>query len=165
MDDIRKAIEGAVEYLTAHTDEARYTDSAATATLEEGLRVRVEGPAGASLTTDMPASVGGQDSAPSAGWAFRASLAACLTTLIAMRAAQTGRSLNGVEVSVDSESDDRGILGIDPEVPAGPLSVRVSARVTTDEDDGAAAHDLLAWALEHCPVADAVRRAVPLSVS
>ena len=30
-----------------------------------------------------------------------------------------------IEVTVDSESDDYGILGLDPAVPAGPLSMRV----------------------------------------
>ena len=49
MDRIREAIEGAVAYLTAHPDEARYTDSAATAVVEQGLRVRVDGPTGESV--------------------------------------------------------------------------------------------------------------------
>src|SRR5437764_14985670 len=130
MDRIREAIEGAVAYLTAHPDEARYTDSAATAVVEQGLRVRVDGPTGESVATDMPASVGGTGSAPSAGWLFRASLAACAATLIAMRATQEGVRLSTLRVRVDSESDDQGILGIDPGIPAGPLSVRVAVEAT-----------------------------------
>jgi len=43
-DAIRAAIEGASEYLAEHPDEARYTDSLATAHVEEGLRIRVNGP-------------------------------------------------------------------------------------------------------------------------
>ncbi len=35
-DAIRAAIEGASEYLAEHPDEARYTDSLATAHVEEG---------------------------------------------------------------------------------------------------------------------------------
>jgi len=53
-DAIRTAIEGASAYLTDHPDEARYTDSVATARVEEGLRIRVEGHGGETLTTDMP---------------------------------------------------------------------------------------------------------------
>jgi hypothetical protein len=42
-----------------------------------------------------------------------------------MRAAVDGIELSRLEVVVDSESDDRGILGIDEAVPAGPLQMRV----------------------------------------
>ena len=163
MERIRTAIDGAIAYLTEHPDEARATDTVATATVEDGLRVRIEGPDGASLLTDMVPSVGGEGSAPSAGWLLRAALASCVATLVAMRAAQRGVELAGVEVSVDSESDDRGILGIDPDVPAGPLSMRLSVRAGAA--DGTAADDIVSWAVEHCPVYDAIRRAIPVSVS
>jgi organic hydroperoxide reductase OsmC/OhrA len=39
---ISDALHGAMAYLSEHPDEARYTDSAAIATLEQGLRVEVE---------------------------------------------------------------------------------------------------------------------------
>src|SRR3989442_6487980 len=120
MPDVKSALEQPTAYLSKHPDEARYTDSAATATLEEGLRVRVEGPGGATVVTDMPGSVGGTDSAPSSGWLLRAALAACEATLIAMEAAREGIELNRLPVTVASESDDRGILWLDQAVPAGP---------------------------------------------
>ena len=163
MERIRTALEGAIAYLTEHPDEATAMDSIATATVDEGLKVRIEGPDGVTLATDMVPSVGGEGSAPSPGWLLRAALASCVATLIAMRAAQRGVELAVVEVSVDSESDDRGILGIDPDVPSGPLSVRISARATTV--DGAPADEVVSWAVEHCPVYDAIRRAVPVSIS
>src|SRR6266567_2793844 len=75
MGDVRTALEGAVAYLSEHPEEARYTDSEATATLEEGLRVRVEGPGGLSVVTDMPQGVGGGGAGPSPGWLLRAALA------------------------------------------------------------------------------------------
>jgi uncharacterized OsmC-like protein len=161
---IRSAIEAATDYLVEHPDEARYTDSAATATLTGGLRVRVEGPGGVELTTDMPPSVGGDDTGPSPGWIFRAALASCEATLIAMRAAAEGIELDALVVEVDSESDDRGILGIDDSIPAGPLRVRVRVRL---EAQGASEEDLRRlreWGSLHCPVDDAVRRAVPIEV-
>ena len=40
-----------------------------------------------------------------------------------------GVALDDLEVEVDSESDDRGILGIDDSVRAGPLSGRVVVRI------------------------------------
>jgi len=161
---IGDALDAAITYLSEHPKEARYTDSEARAILEAGLAVTVTGPDGALLRTDMPKSVGGAGSAPSPGWLLRAAQASCLATLIAMRAAQEGLTPRRIEVIVDSESDDRGILGIDDSVPAGPLSSHAVVRV---EHAGAAPDKVDAvvrWAEIHCPVQDAVRRAVPCSV-
>ena len=127
--DIRQAIENATAFLSANPDQARSTDSVATATVLDGLVVRVEGPNGATITTDMVPSVGGTNSAPSPGWLLRAAEASCVATLITMRAATLGIDLDTLEVTVDSESDDRGILGVDDRVPAGPLRGRVSVRL------------------------------------
>ncbi len=163
-DAIRTAIHAASTYLTEHPDEARYTDSLARATIEEGLRVRVEGPSGESLVTDMPSAVGGRASAPSPGWTMRAAVAACVASLATMRAAELGWTGVRVEVEVDSESDDRGILALDASVPAGPLSMRIHLRLAADgvAPDGLEA--LATWAVDHCPVSDAVRRGVPVHV-
>jgi uncharacterized OsmC-like protein len=116
-------------------------------------------------TTDMVAAVGGSGSAPSPGWLFRAAAASCVATLIAMRAATEGVSLEALEVRVDSESDDRGILGIDPAVPAGPLSIRVAVSVRAPGSDAGRLRDIVEWGVAHCPVTDAVQRAVPLEVA
>ena len=155
---IGDAISGAIEYVTAHPEEARYTDSAATAILREGLAVTVTGSDGVVVQTDMPNSVGGHGAGPSPGWLLRAAQASCLATLIAMRAARLGLELGPIEVVVESESDDRGILGIDESVPAGPLSsrARVKVRLASGSPE-----EVVSWADAHCPVQDAVRRAVP----
>lgn len=162
--EIRSAIEAAIGYLTEHPDEARYTDSAAVATVEEGLRCRVIGPDGTSVVTDMPASVGGGGSAPSPGWLFRAAAASCTATLIAMRAAQEGVETHGLQVTVDSESDDRGILGIDEGVPAGPLSLRVHVSIASPEAGAERLGAIAEWGEAHCPVCDAAVRAVPVTL-
>jgi uncharacterized OsmC-like protein len=164
MERIRTAIERATEYVAAHPEEAVYTDGKATAVLESGLRVRVTGPAGESVVTDMVEGVGGAGSAPGPGWMLRAAVASCVATLTTMRAAQLGYRLADLMVEVDSVSDDRGILGIDGSVPAGPLSMRVGVRLTADGVDRADIQSLVSWAVDHCPVADAVRRAVPVAV-
>jgi uncharacterized OsmC-like protein len=163
-DAIRAALEGAGAYLTAHPDEARYTDSIAVARLEAGLRVAVDGPNGERLTTDMPAAVGGDASAPSPGWFLRAAVAACALSLATMRAAQLGMSGFECEVEVDSESDDRGILGLDPSTPGGPLSMRIGFRMAADDANLAQLEEVAVWATDHCPVSDAVRRGVPLHI-
>ena len=161
---IREAIVGAREFVRTHPDEARYTDSIATATVESGLRVRVEGPNGAVIHSDMPRGVGGSGSAPSPGWLMRAAHAACDATLIAMRAAEEGIELSRLEVIVDSQSDDRGLLDATDGVPSGPLSTRVRIVVAADGVSADRLQEMIAWAREHSPVDDAMCRAVPVSL-
>ena len=153
-----------VRWVREHPDEARYTDSSAMARLESGLRVSVTGPSGESIETDMPAAVGGAGSAASPGWLYRASLAACVLSLAAMRAVQLGLASFTCEVDVDSESDDRGILGIDDSVPAGPLSIRIAFRMSADDADEPSLEAVARWAVDHCPVAEGAGRAVPVRV-
>jgi uncharacterized OsmC-like protein len=162
--EIRQAIQGAHDYLTDHPEEARSTDSSATATVVDGLVVRVTSPDGTTLTTDMVRSVGGTATAPSPGWLLRAAESSCVATVITMRAAMLGITLKTLEVTVDSESDDRGLLGIDDAVPAGPLSGRVVVRLAADGVDAAILEELARWGVQHCPVCDALERAVPIAV-
>src|SRR3989441_3227431 len=161
---IRDALRNAITYLSQHPKEARYTDSKAIAVLDAGLGVTVTGPSGALVRTDMPESVGGGDSAPSPGWLLRAAQASCLATLIAMRAAQEGLKPGRIEVTVDSESDDRGILGIDDSVPAGPLSSRALVQVELAGPAQGKFDAGMRWAGMHCPVQDAGRGAGPCHV-
>ena len=120
------------------------------------------GPSDERVRTDMVASVGGTGSAPSPGWLLRAAEASCVATLIAMRAAMLGVRLTSVEVTVDSESDDRGLLGMDDSVPAGPLSGRVIVRIAGDGVDASTLDTIARWGVKHCPVCDALERAVPI---
>jgi uncharacterized OsmC-like protein len=161
---ISDAVAKASAYLSEHPDEARYRDSSARARVESGLVVTVTGPGGESMTTDMPAGIGGTAIAPSPGWFLRAAAASCVASLIAIRAAATGATLGSVEVEVDSESDDRGILGLDPEIPAGALSIRVVVSIDAPGLDRTTVEDLVAWAVDHCPVTDTIAREVPVSL-
>ena len=160
--EISDAMARAIDYLRDHPHEAKYTDSAATAVLAESLRVSVIGPDGANLTTDMPRSIGGRGESPSPGWFLRAAQASCLASLIGMEAARAGVTLNRVEVIVDSESDDYGILGIDDSVSAGPL--RSKARIRVEAGTRTDLRALVNRADRRCPVTDAVRRAVPWAI-
>ena len=166
MSEIGDAVARASAYLGEHPEEARYRDSAATAKLGSSLRVDVSGPGGEAIATNMPRGIGGQAAVPSPGWLFRAAAAACVASLIGIRAATIGIDLDagGVEVTVDSQSDDRGILGLDDEIDAGALSLKVLVRFS-GLDIGSAAREALArWALDHCPVTDTVARPVPIEL-
>jgi uncharacterized OsmC-like protein len=162
--EIRQAIQAARAFLTDNPEKARSTDSAATATVVDGLVVRVTGPDGTTITTDMVPSVGGTATALSPGWLLRAAESSCVATLIAMRAAMLGITLDALEVTVDSISDDRGLLGLDDAVPAGPLSGRVAVRLAAAGVDAAVLEEIADWGVKHCPVCDALERAVPISI-
>jgi len=158
---IKQSIERVTAFLTDHPEKALSTDTAAVAVMEVGLRCRAEGPNGAQLISDMPQAVGGGEAAPSPGWFLRAALANCDATVIAMRAAQLGITLTRLEVTVDGESDDRGMFDLDADVPPGPLNLRVQIRIAAAEAEPDELRQLVAWAEEHSPVGDALRRAIP----
>lgn len=164
QEHIRQSIEAVTTYYGEHPDKAQSTDRAATAVVEAGLRCRVSGPRGETLVSDMPKGIGGAASAPTPGWLLRAALAACDATVITMRAAQLGITLSKLEVTVDSVSDDRGILGLGDGVPAGPLSVRLRVLIGADAAPAERLREIVAWAEHHSPVGDAIRRAVPSHV-
>jgi uncharacterized OsmC-like protein len=163
-DSIRTALEGAIGYLTENPADARSTDSFATASIEDGLRCVVRGPDEAEIHTDMVTSVGGGNTAPSPGWLLRAATASCVATLIEMKASLEDVQLGDIEVTVDSQSDDLGILGIDENVPAGPLSVSVRVKVGTNGNDPQKVSDIVSWAHDHCPLCDVTKRAVPITL-
>jgi uncharacterized OsmC-like protein len=162
MEAIRTAIETAAAYLGEHPDAAISTDAEAIAVCEEGLRFRIEGPKGA-LTTDMATSVGGGASAPTPAWLMRAALASCDATLVAMEAARAGVELSELKVTVDSESDFRGVLGVDDSVNAGPRSIRTRIEVASANASEEQLRAIVERAEAHSPVRDALMRAVSMT--
>ena len=162
MESIRTAIATASAHLAEHPEAAVSTDAAAIAVYEEGLRFRVEGPKGA-VTTDMANSVGGGASAPTPAWLMRAALASCDATLVAMEAARDGVELTELKVSVDSESDFRGVLGVDGSVSAGPRSVRVRIELAAANAAEDQLREIVQRAEARSPVRDAVMREVSMT--
>lgn len=162
MESIRSAIEAASDHLTQHPEAGVGTDALATAVREEGLRFRVEGPKG-DLITDMSEAVGGGGAAPTPGWLLRAALASCDATIVAMEAARAGVELDDLTVTVESESDFRGVLGIDDSVPPGPLAVRVRIRLAANNATDEQLREIVERAESRSPVGDAVGRAVSVT--
>jgi uncharacterized OsmC-like protein len=81
-----------------------------------------------------------------------------------MRAAVLGITLDTLEVSVDSESDDRGHARHGRRRAVRPAVRRVRVRLTADGVDPATLNEVARWGVEHCPVCDALERPVPLTV-
>lgn len=161
---IKNAIESATSFLTENPEKALATDSLATARHVGGLKFEVTDPDGRSLMTDMVKGVGGEDSAPSPGWLLRAAVASCDATLIAMHAATAGIRLTELVVEVDSTSNDLGILGIDPEVPSGPLDMTARVKVSSPDMEAGELEALVRNAIDHCPVCDAMKSPVDMRV-
>lgn len=156
--EIRQAIEKLGAAIAADPAKAQAKRAPATARLLDGLRCEITGPYAEKVTTDMPPAIGGGGSAPSPGWLFRGALASCTATVIAMRAAKLGVTLAILEVTVETDSDHRGMLGLDDKISAGMHGLRMKVRIGGD----AAPHtlrDIAQWADAHSPVGCTVRNA------
>ncbi|MGH7487894.1 MAG: OsmC family protein, partial [bacterium] len=93
------------------------------------------------------------------GWFFRASLAACCSTIIASRAARLGIDLTELEVKVVGEGNHRGMLGLDKNISAGHSALRTDVRVSARNASAEQLRELVIWAEEHSPVGRTVRDA------
>lgn len=151
-DQVREAIDKASRVYAREPAKARNANTPAVATLGERLRCEVAGSGFASLRTDMPRGIGGDGSGPNPGWLMRAGLASCSATCIAMRAAVLGIELKTLEVTVTSESDMRGTLGIDDSVPAGLQDLRINVRISAPGRSAGELEELVRWACSRSPV-------------
>jgi uncharacterized OsmC-like protein len=154
---VRQALETLTRLIHTEPAKAGAKNVPARARLLESLRCAVEGPNGESLYTDMPRPMGGAASAASPGWLLRAAVASCTATAIAMRSAMQGIDLTLLEVTVDSSSDHRGLLGMDDNVPAGLDTVRVRVRIAAPGRTAAELRALAQWGDAHSPVGCTVR--------
>jgi len=157
--EIQKAIIGVEQFLQNATDRGLQADVAATATIEDGLRCRIESPDGSAIYTDMPTSVGGSASANSPGWHLRAALASCDATLLAMRAARLGLQLDSIQVRVEASSDGRGMF-LDEGVSPGSDEMRLYFKISASTVSAEQIEALVRWVEEHSPVGTDITRAV-----
>ena len=155
---IREIAERNVRLLAARPDRG-HLSCATRARLVDGLRCEIEeGPW--RFAADMPAKVGGDESAPTPGALGRGAQASCLTIGIASWAARLGVPIDAVEVEVEADFDARGELGIGDVAP-GYTEVRyvvsIESLAPRDELDR-----LLAIAERHSPYLDVFGRAIAL---
>ncbi len=153
---IRQALDKLGQALAAAPGEADKKDTTATATLRDGLAFQVSGPRG-QVQTDMPPAVGGAAAGFPPGWLLRAALASCTGTVIAMRAASLGVTLDTLEVSVESESDMRGMLGLDEKISPGLRELRTQVRIGAANADADQLREIVRWGDQHSPVACTLR--------
>ena len=80
-----------------------------------------------------------------------------------MEAARDGVELSELTVSVESESDFRGVLGLDEAVNPGPLAVRVRIQLVAPEATDDELREIVRRAEAHSPVRDALVREISMT--
>jgi uncharacterized OsmC-like protein len=161
---VSDALEKISNVMVADPEKAHTKGTPATARLVEGLGFEVTGPTGEIAHTDMPAALGGAASAPAPGWLLRGAIASCTATVIAMHAARLGVDLTTLEVTVESEADQRGLLGLDERVSAAFTTMRTRVRIGANDVAPDDLRALVAWGDAHSPVASTVRQSPVTSV-
>ena len=101
--------------------------------------------------------MGGQASAETPGWHMRAGLAACIATMIATRAAQLGITLDLLEVTILSEVDWRGALGLDDSVVPAMTNLQPQVKISAAGVPQAVLSEIVRWGEEHSPVARTIK--------
>jgi uncharacterized OsmC-like protein len=161
--EARDGLERARRVFIEKPSAARKPNTMATAVWREGLRCEVAGPNSEKAVTDMPEAMGGKGGGSNPGWLLRASMASCTATVVAMRAAMLGIELRTLEVIVESESDARGLVGIDG-ISTALDKIRMLIKLGADNASEAQLRELAAWAEAHSPVSCTLRERAPTTV-
>jgi uncharacterized OsmC-like protein len=129
----------------------------------DGVRCEIAGPAGEKAITDVPATFGGGNAGPNPGWLFRAGMASCLATTIAMRAAMLGIELQSLEVTAESEADTSRFFGIS-DASLAMIGLRMSIAIGAKGVGEGELRDLVAWCEARSTVACTVREHPEIAV-
>lgn len=168
MQDVAAAIQRAQGVLQRRPQMGLQDDAPATARWRDGTQVVTHHANGTHLPTDLPEELGGSGDHVTPGWLFRAGLAACAATSIAMAAAEAGIELETLEVQASSRSDTRGALGMkDGEgqpVFAGPGDVQLRVRIRAHDASPGRLRVLVETGCRRSPIPNAVQAAAPLAL-
>ncbi len=128
---------------------------------ETPLRVVCRHPNGREICTDLSPELGGAGDEVSPGWLYRAGLANCATTSIALLAAVEGIALTTLQVEAASRSDARGLLALQDEdgraVSPAPVDQGLVIVIGAREASPVALRSLVERALQRSPIPWAVR--------
>jgi uncharacterized OsmC-like protein len=166
--DIADALQRVASVLERRPEAGVHDDAPASVRWDGGTRFVARHPNGAEVPTDMPREFGGGGGEVTPGWLFRAGLASCAATCIAMLAAREGVALRALDVRAASRSDTRGMLGLHDSdgsaVPATPQDLQLQVRIAADGIAPAQLRDLAERACRQSPVPCAVQTALPLDL-
>ncbi len=167
-DDLAQALLRAQTVLRRRPEMGLHDDAPATARWQHGTRTIASHANGMQMTTDMPGELGGSGDQVTPGWLFRAGLASCTATSIAMAAAAQQIELTALEVRATSRSDTRGLLGMtddtgDP-VRVAPADVQLHVRISARDVAPARLRALAEDGYRCSPIPGAVVSALPVNL-
>jgi len=166
--DIAAALARVERALRHRPDSGLHGDAPATATWAGGLRMLCAHPAGRQVATDMPVQLGGGGEEVTPGWLFRAGLAGCAATSIALAAAAEQIELSSLEVRASSRSDTRALIGLagpdGQDVPPEPSDLRLDVRIAAEGQTLDSLRQLVERAVRRSPIPSAATHALPLAV-
>lgn len=168
IEEIAAAMHRVASVLKRRPATGIHDDAPATARWQTGLRVMACHANGTQMLTDMPAELGGSGDQVTPGWLFRAGLASCFVTRIAMGAAAAGIELTKLEVLASSRSDTRGLLGMadvsgEP-VGAGPRDVQLLVKIAASGVSAERLRTLVEDSNRCSPISAAVRDSVSVAL-
>jgi organic hydroperoxide reductase OsmC/OhrA len=168
IQDIATAVRRVESVLKRRPATGIHDDAPATARWQTGLRIVASHANGTQMSTDMPTELGGGGDKVTPGWLFRAGLASCLATRIALDAAAQGIEVAALEVLATSRSDLRGLLGMadgaGAPVGAGPIDVQLQVRISAAGVSAERLRLLVEDSNRCSPISAAVRDAVPVAL-
>jgi uncharacterized OsmC-like protein len=167
-EDIAQALQRVESVLRRRPEAGLHDDAPATARWDGGTRMVASHPSGQQVLTDMPGEMGGSGDQVTPGWLFRAGLASCTATRIAMAAAAQGIELQTLELRASSRSDTRGLFGMadadGQAVSAAPQDVQLHVRIAAPGVSSQRLRSLVEDSYRCSPVPRAVRDAVPVAL-
>ena len=164
--DVAAAMQRVETVLRRRPGMAIHDDTTASARWQGGTRIVASHENGIQVKTDMPSEFGGAGDQVTPGWLFRAGLASCSATSIAMSAAAEGIELTALEVKATSRSDARGILGMadvaGAPVHAGPRDVKLHVRISAKDAPPERLRVLVQVAVDRSPVSCVLPNPTPM---
>lgn len=125
------------------------------AVIEDGLSCRML-EKNIVLTADVPRAMGGDDTGPSPSVLFRAALSSCVAMGVKMWAARREVEIDRVEVSIETDVDARGQLGVADEVAPGFGDIRMQIRIESLADPGVL-NEIVQTSLRYSALIDVLR--------
>ena len=167
-DSIADALHRVETVLRRRPDKGPADDAPASAEWQGRTRVVTRHANGKEVATDMPKELGGTGDQVSPGWLFRAGIASCAVTSIALLAAREGIGLDQLDARVDSISDARGMFGMveadGTPVSAAPHDMQLRIRIAARGVPSGRLRTLVETGCGQSPIPCAVRAASPMSL-
>ena len=156
---IKTAIERTVKAIEHSPSVGRVTKKT-TARMVDGLKMEAQ-EGDFKRISDMPEVLGGSNAGPNPGALARMSLGTCLVAGYAMWLSRMEVPFDEIDVEVEGDLDQAGMLGVNDEAPPGHEELRVKVNITS-EAAPAEIERAVELADRHSPVLQLITKPVPV---